>query len=344
MKLQSPKRRRPSPQPGGAAAHRRVVARVQLPVGRDDLPARQPAAPRAADDRTRPSCCWDIGGEPGAVVRVGPLERLIVKYVRSAFFVAGPGHVAPGVLGPAYSKRTSEVCPDKSEDAEGLRKFFKQFSSPSRSGRTSRQRHPGRSMKAENSATALSRLRDGAQSPISSSRASSATARRRRGRSPAWPSNKFINPIRDGAVLPILNLNGYKIANPTIWRASATRSSKRSSSAAATTIFVEGSDPDVMRRRWRRRWTRRWARFEQCSNSADDEDAVPAALAGDRVAVAERLDRTQGDQGPQGRRLVAIPQVLFWTSTTTRRICNCSKIGRSYKSEEFDGAMRSGPS
>ena len=63
------------------------------------------------------------------------LNRLIVKHDLDVIFVAGPGHGAPGVLGPAYLEGTySEVYPDKSEDAEGLRKFFKQFSFPGHIG------------------------------------------------------------------------------------------------------------------------------------------------------------------------------------------------------------------
>ena len=95
------------------------------------------------------------GASPALSFVWAHLNRMIVKHDLDMIFVAGPGHGAPGVLGPAYLEGTySEVYPDKSEDAEGLRKFFKQFSFPGRSGRTSRRRRPARSMKAASWATA----------------------------------------------------------------------------------------------------------------------------------------------------------------------------------------------
>ena len=74
----------------------------------------------------------------------------------------------------------------------------------------------------------------------------------------AWHSNKFINPIRDGAVLPILNLNGYKIANPTILaRISHDRLEALFHGYGYTPYFVEGDDPETMHQRgWPRPWTR----------------------------------------------------------------------------------------
>jgi xylulose-5-phosphate/fructose-6-phosphate phosphoketolase len=71
------------------------------------------------------------GSSPGLSFIYVHLNRIIKKYDQSMVYVAGPGHGAPGVLGPVYLEGTySEVYPDKSEDAEGLKKFFKQFSFP----------------------------------------------------------------------------------------------------------------------------------------------------------------------------------------------------------------------
>ena len=73
----------------------------------------------------------------------------------------------------------------------------------------------------------------------------------------SWHSNKFLNPVRDGAVLPILHLNGYKIANPTVLaRIPQEELEALFKGYGYEPYFVEGDDPTVMHQRWRRRWTR----------------------------------------------------------------------------------------
>ena len=116
-------------------------------------------------------------------------------------------------------------------------------------------------------------------------------------------------PIRDGAVLPILNLNGYKIANPTILaRISHEELEALFVGYGYTPYFVEGSDPALMHQTdggdagaGDRRDSRARSR-----TARDVEQAGPSALADDRAAVAEGVDRAEGDQGPQGRRLLAL--------------------------------------
>jgi xylulose-5-phosphate/fructose-6-phosphate phosphoketolase len=147
------------------------------------------------------------------------LNRLIVKHDLDVLFVAGPGHGAPGVLGPAYLEGTySEIYPDKSQDLEGLRKFFKQFSFPGHIGSHVTPETPGSIHEGGELGYSVSHAYGMAlDNPdlivacvVGDGEAETGPL------ATAWHSNKFINPIRDGAVLPILNLNGYKIANPTI--------------------------------------------------------------------------------------------------------------------------------
>ena len=110
----------------------------------------------------------------------------------------------------------------------------------------------------------------------------------------AWHSNKFINPIRDGAVLPILNLNGYKIANPTILaRISHEELESLFVGYGYKPYFVEGSDPDVMHQTMAATLEGGRRDSGAAAAGADDEDAVPAALADDRAPVPERLDRAR---------------------------------------------------
>ena len=178
------------------------------------------------------------------------LNRMIVTHDLDMVFVAGPGHGAPGVLGPVYLEGTySEVYPDKSEDADGLRKFFKQFSFPGQIGSHVTPETPGSIHEGGELGYSLSHsygmvfdnpdlivacvVGDGEAEtgPLAT----------------AWHSNKFLNPIRDGAVLPILNLNGYKIANPTILaRISHEELESLFVGYGYKPYFVEGSDPDVM--------------------------------------------------------------------------------------------------
>lgn len=147
------------------------------------------------------------------------LNRLIKKYDLDVILMAGPGHGAPGILAPAYLEGTySEVYPDKSEDYEGLQKFFKQFSFPGHIGSHCTPETPGSIHEGGELGYSLSHAYGAAfDNPDLIVAAVVGDGEAETGPlATAWHSNKFLNPIRDGAVLPILNLNGYKIANPTI--------------------------------------------------------------------------------------------------------------------------------
>jgi len=178
------------------------------------------------------------------------LNRLIVRDNLDMIFVAGPGHGAPGVLGPAYLEGTySETYPDKSQDLEGLQKFFKQFSFPGHIGSHVTPETPGSIHEGGELGYSLSHAFGMAlDSPdvivacvVGDGEAETGPL------ATSWHSNKFINPIRDGAVLPILNLNGYKIANPTILaRISHEELEALFQGYGYTPYFVEGSDPAGM--------------------------------------------------------------------------------------------------
>ena len=180
------------------------------------------------------------------------LNRLICRDDLDVIFVAGPGHGAPGVLGPAYLEGTySEVYPDKSQDEEGLARFFKQFSFPGQIGSHVTPETPGSIHEGGELGYSLSHAYGAClDNPdlivtcvVGDGEAETGPL------ATAWHSNKFINPIRDGAVLPILNLNGYKIANPTILaRISHDRLEALFQGYGYTPYFVEGSDPVTLHR------------------------------------------------------------------------------------------------
>jgi xylulose-5-phosphate/fructose-6-phosphate phosphoketolase len=181
------------------------------------------------------------------------LNRLIVRDNLNVLFVAGSGHGAPGVLGPAYLEGTySEIYPDKSQDADGMRKFFKQFSFPGQIGSHVTPETPGSIHEGGELGYSVSHAYGMAfDNPdlivaciVGDGEAETGPL------ATAWHSNKFINPIRDGAVLPILNLNGYKIANPTILsRVSHEELEALFIGYGYTPYFVEGTDPAAMHQR-----------------------------------------------------------------------------------------------
>jgi xylulose-5-phosphate/fructose-6-phosphate phosphoketolase len=178
------------------------------------------------------------------------LNRLIVRDDLDVIFVAGPGHGAPGVLGPAYLEGTySEIYPDKSEDVEGLGKFFKQFSFPGHIGSHVTPETPGSIHEGGELGYSLSHAYGMAfDNPDTIVACVVGDGEAETGPlATAWHSNKFLNPIRDGAVLPILNLNGYKIANPTILaRISHEELESLFVGYGYKPYFVEGSDPRTM--------------------------------------------------------------------------------------------------
>jgi xylulose-5-phosphate/fructose-6-phosphate phosphoketolase len=190
------------------------------------------------------------GSSPGLSFAYVHLNRLIKKYDLEMMFMAGPGHGAPGVLGPVYLEGTySEVYPEKSEDEEGLREFFKQFSFPGGIGSHCTPETPGSIHEGGELGYVLSHACGAAfdnpelivAAVVGDGESETAAL------ATSWHINKFLSPIRDGAVLPILHLNGYKINNPTLLaRISHEELESLMRGYGWTPYFVEGSDPDTM--------------------------------------------------------------------------------------------------
>jgi xylulose-5-phosphate/fructose-6-phosphate phosphoketolase len=178
------------------------------------------------------------------------LNRVIKRDDLDVVFIAGPGHGAPGVLGPVYLEGTySEVYPDKSEDVEGLQKFMMQFSFPGHIGSHCTPETPGSIHEGGELGYSLAHAYGAAlDNPdlivacvVGDGEAETGPL------ATAWHSNKFLNPIRDGAVLPILNLNGYKIANPTVLaRITHEELEALLVGYGYKPYFVEGSEPGKM--------------------------------------------------------------------------------------------------
>src|SRR5215813_3963406 len=190
------------------------------------------------------------GSSPGLAFMYIHLNRLIKKFDLDMIFMAGPGHGAPGVLGPGYLEGTySEVYPEKSEDERGLHEFFKQFSFPGGIGSHCTPETPGSIHEGGELGYVLSHACGAAfdnpglivAAVVGDGEAETGPL------ATSWHINKFVNPVHDGAVLPILHLNGYKIANPTVLgRMSDDELTKLFSGYGWKPYFLEGHEPEHM--------------------------------------------------------------------------------------------------
>lgn len=190
------------------------------------------------------------GTTPGQNFVYVHLNRIIRKNDLNMIYISGPGHGAPAVVGNVYLEGTySEFYPDITQDEAGLKKFFKQFSFPGGISSHVSPQIPGSIHEGGELGYSLSHafgavfdnpdlivacvVGDGEAEtgPLATS----------------WHSNKFLNPITDGVVLPILHLNGYKISNPTLLaRISRKELDQLFRGYGWLPYFVEGDDPNNM--------------------------------------------------------------------------------------------------
>jgi xylulose-5-phosphate/fructose-6-phosphate phosphoketolase len=209
---------------------------------------RQPLAPEHIKHRLLGH--W--GASPALSFTWAHLNRIIRRDDAEVLFIAGPGHGAPGVLGPVYLEGTwSEVYPEITADEAGLAEFLRQFSFPGRIGSHVTPETPGSIHEGGELGYSLAHAYGAAfDNPdlvvacvIGDGEAETGPL------AAAWHSNKFLNPARDGAVLPILSLNGWKIANPTVLaRISHEELEALFRGYGYTPLFVEGTEPMAMHR------------------------------------------------------------------------------------------------
>jgi xylulose-5-phosphate/fructose-6-phosphate phosphoketolase len=201
-------------------------------------------------EHTKPRLLGHWGTTPGLNFLYLHLNRIIRARDANILFIAGPGHGAPGVVASTYLEGTySEYFPEISQDELGLGRLLKQFSFPG-------------GIPSHAAATTPGSIHEGGELGYSLSHAYGAVfdnpdltvacvigdGEAETGPlATSWHSNKFLNPQTDGAVLPILHLNGYKIANPTILaRIPQPELAALLRGYGYDPIFVEGHDPDPM--------------------------------------------------------------------------------------------------
>jgi xylulose-5-phosphate/fructose-6-phosphate phosphoketolase len=190
------------------------------------------------------------GTTPGQNFIYVHLNRVIKKYDLNMFYIAGPGHGGPAIVGNVYLEGTwSEVYPNVTQDEAGLKKLFKQFSFPGGISSHVAPTTPGSIHEGGELGYSLSHAFGAAfDNPdlvvacvIGDGEAETGPL------ATAWHSNKFLNPVTDGAVLPILHLNGYKIANPTVSaRIEHEELEQFLRGCGWTPYFLEGDDPEKM--------------------------------------------------------------------------------------------------
>jgi xylulose-5-phosphate/fructose-6-phosphate phosphoketolase len=201
-------------------------------------------------EHVKPRLLGHWGTTPGLNFIYVHLNRLIKQHDLNVIYIAGPGHGGPGLVANTYLEGTySEFYPNITQDAEGLKKLFKQFSFPGGipshvAPETPGSIHEGGEL-GYSLVHAYGAVFDNpdllAACVVGDGEAETGPL------AASWHSNKFLNPARDGAVLPILHLNGYKIANPTV----LARMSKEELTSLLVgyghkPYFVEGDDPETM--------------------------------------------------------------------------------------------------
>ncbi|MEA2338133.1 MAG: xylulose-5-phosphate/fructose-6-phosphate phosphoketolase [Thermoanaerobaculia bacterium] len=190
------------------------------------------------------------GTTPGLNFIYAHLNRVIKAHDLSMIYIAGPGHGGPGLVANTYLEGTySELYPHISRDAEGMRKLFKQFSFPGGIPSHAAPETPGSIHEGGELGYALVHAYGAvfdnpdliAACVVGDGEAETGPL------AASWHSNKFLNPANDGAVLPILHLNGYKIANPTVLaRISHEELRDLFTGYGYKPYFVEGDDPAAM--------------------------------------------------------------------------------------------------
>jgi len=190
------------------------------------------------------------GTTPGQNFIYAHLNRIIKEYDLDMIYIAGPGHGGPALVGNTYLEGTyTEIYPAISRDETGLQKLFKQFSFPGGIPSHVSPECPGSIHEGGELGYSLSHAFGAvfdnpgliAACIIGDGEAETGPL------ATAWHSNKFLNPVTDGTVLPILHLNGYKIANPTLLaRISREELEQLLKGYGWTPYFLEGDDPEKM--------------------------------------------------------------------------------------------------
>ncbi len=264
-------------------------------------------------EHIKPRLLGHWGTTPGLNFIYVHFNRAIRERDLSVVYVAGPGHGGPGLVANTYLEGTySEVYPDVSEDVEGMRKLFKQFSFPGGIPSHVSPETPGSIHEGGELGYALVHAYGAAyDNPdlvvccvVGDGEAETGPL------AASWHSNKFLNPARDGAVLPILHLNGYKIANPTLLACMSDEElTHLFIGYGYQPHFVEGDQPMPMHRGM--------------------ADALDAAL--DEIRAIQDRARSDGFSGRPRWPMIILRSPKGWTGP---RVVDGHRVEGSYRSHQ----------
>ncbi len=264
-------------------------------------------------EHIKPRLLGHWGTTPGLNFLYVHLNRLIKENDLNMIYVIGPGHGGPGLVAQAYLEGSyTERYPAIERSRNGLHRLFRQFSWPYGIPSHVSPETPGSIHEGGELGYSLAHAYGAAfDNPdlivacvIGDGEAETGAL------AASWHSNKFLNPARDGAVLPILHLNGFKIANPTVLaRISRQELTELLRGYGYDPHFVEGDDPAA-----RASISRRYARRDSGADSPNSERRAltwrdgnrrASALADDRLPHAQGLDRTEIRRRQAGRGYLA---------------------------------------
>jgi xylulose-5-phosphate/fructose-6-phosphate phosphoketolase len=298
-------------------------------------------------EHTKPRLLGHWGTTPGLNFIYVHLNRAIVERDLNAIYICGPGHGGPGMVANAYLEGTySELYSGVSRDEEGLRKLFRQFSFPGGIPSHAAPETPGSINEGGELGYSVSHAYGAAlDNPdllvvcvVGDGEAESGPL------ATAWHSNKFLNPASDGVVLPILHLNGYKIANPTLLaRISYEELEHLFQGLGYHPYFVEGDEPEAMHQLMAGTLDRILDEIDDIQRHARDGNA------GDRPRWPMIVLRSpKGWTGP--KEVDGLPTEGTWRShqvplaelaTNPQHLAQLEQWLRSYRPDElFDAAGR----
>ncbi len=237
---------------------------------------------------------------------------MIRRHGLDMIYLSGPGHGAPGVLAPTYLDGSySEIYPDKSQDLAGLGRFLKQFSFPGHIGSHCTPETPGSIHEGGELGYVLSHACGAVfDNPDLIALACVGDGEAETGPlATSWHINKFLNPISDGAVLPVLHLNGYKIANPTLLaRIPKAELESLLRGYGWSPLFVEGHEPEAMHAAMASAMESAITAILAIRRGGPPHGGGQAAgLAPDRAALPQGLDRPGRPGRPEAGGLLALP-------------------------------------
>ena len=257
-------------------------------------------------EHVKPRLLGHFGTTPGLNLIYAHLNRVIKARDLDMIYVIGPGHGGPGIVANAYLEGTyTEVYPHIGHDTEGLRRLFRQFSFPGGIPSHVAPQTPGSIHEGGELGYSLLHAYGAAlDNPellvacvIGDGEAETGPL------AASWHSNKFLDPVDDGAVLPILHLNGYKIANPTVLaRIGDDELTRLLDGFGHRPVFVEGDDPHVVHRKLAVALDGALDEIIRIQDAArNGGDTRRPGVANDRAPDAEGLDGPQDGGRPAHR-------------------------------------------